>query len=132
MGRKEETMSWLSRLTERQIQKARIRGDLDGLAGEGAPLPDRPEQAFITAGEAVGSRIMAEAGVLPEEITLKKQVAAQLAERASHRSCRAQGRHGRACPPADAPADPRGGPAQVSARLISGEPRLRACPAPPA
>jgi Domain of unknown function (DUF1992) len=70
-------MSWLSRLAERQIQKARMKGELQGLAGEGKPLPDRPGDAFVSAGDAVGFRIMAEAGVLPEEIVLKKQVLEQ-------------------------------------------------------
>ena len=70
-------MSWLSRLAERQIQKACLKGQLQGLKGEGKPLPDRPGDAFVSPGDAVGFRIMAEAGVLPEEITLKKQVAAQ-------------------------------------------------------
>ena len=68
-------MSWLSRLAERRIQAARLRGGLQGLAGEGQPLPERPGDAFVSAGEAVGFRIMAEAGVLPPEIVLKKQVA---------------------------------------------------------
>ena len=72
-------MSWLSRLAERQIQKARLKGQLDHLEGEGKPLPDRPGDAFVSPGDAVGFRIMAEAGVLPEEITLRKQVAAQRA-----------------------------------------------------
>jgi hypothetical protein len=76
-------MSWLSRLAERQIQKARLKGQLQGLEGEGKPLPDRPGDAFISPGDAVGFRIMAEAGVLPEEITLKKQVAAQRAHLAT-------------------------------------------------
>ena len=35
-----------------------------GLKGEGQPLPDRPGDAFISAGDAVGFRIMAEAGVM--------------------------------------------------------------------
>lgn len=76
-------MSWLSRLAERQIQKARIKGQLQGLEGEGKPLPDRPGDAFISPGDAVGFRIMAEAGVLPEEITLKKKAAAQRAHLAT-------------------------------------------------
>lgn len=70
-------MSWLNRLAERQIAKARAKGELRGLQGEGEPLPDRPGDAYISAGDAIGFRIMAEAGVLPEEITLKKQAAAQ-------------------------------------------------------
>lgn len=76
-------MSWLSRLAERQIQKARLKGQLQGLEGEGKPLPDRPADAFVSAGDAVGFRIMAQAGVLPEEITLKKQAAAQRAHLAT-------------------------------------------------
>ena len=68
-------MSWLSRLAERQMQKARLKGELQGLSGEGKPLPDRPGDAFISPGDAVGFRIMAEAGVLPEEIVLKKEAA---------------------------------------------------------
>ena len=69
-------MSWFNPLTERQIAKARANGELSGLKGEGAPLPDRPGDAFISPGDAVGFRIMAEAGVLPEEIILKKAAAA--------------------------------------------------------
>jgi hypothetical protein len=76
-------MSWLSRLAERQIQKARLKGELQGLEGEGKPLPDRPGDAFIDPGDAVGFRIMAQAGVLPEEIGLKKQAAAQRAHLAT-------------------------------------------------
>jgi hypothetical protein len=76
-------MSWLNRLAERQIAKARAKGELQGLKGEGEPLPDRPGDAYISAGDAIGFRIMAEAGVLPEEITLKKQAAAQRAHLAS-------------------------------------------------
>ena len=76
-------MSWLNKLAERQIAKARAKGQLQGLQGEGQPLPDRTGDAFVSPGDAVGFRIMAEAGVLPEEITLKKQVAAQRAHLAS-------------------------------------------------
>ena len=68
-------MSWLSRLAERQMQKARLKGELQGLEGEGKPLPDRPGDAYISPGDAIGFRIMAEAGVLPEEIVLKKEAA---------------------------------------------------------
>jgi len=76
-------MSWLDRLTERQILKAQAEGKLKGLEGEGQPLPDHPENAHISASDAAGFRIMAEAGVLPEEITLKKQAAAQRAHLAT-------------------------------------------------
>jgi len=63
--------------------KALAEGKLTGLAGEGKPLPDHPGDAFVSAGDAVGFRIMAEAGVLPEEIALKKQAAAQRAHLAT-------------------------------------------------
>lgn len=69
-------MSWLSRLAERQILKAQVTGQLQNLEGEGKPLPDRTGDAFVSAGDAVGFRIMAEAGVLPEEIRLKHEIAA--------------------------------------------------------
>jgi len=59
------------RLAQQQIRKAEREGKLSGLAGEGKPLPDRPGDAFIDPADAVGHRIMAEAGALPEEITLK-------------------------------------------------------------
>ena len=68
-------MGLLSRLAERQMLKARMKGQLQGLAGEGKPLPDRSGDAFVSAGDAAGFRIMAEAGVLPEEIVLKKRIA---------------------------------------------------------
>lgn len=76
-------MSWLDRMAERQIQKARLKGQLQGLKGEGKPLPDHTADAFVSPGEAIGFRIMAEAGVLPEEIVLKKEAARLMAELAA-------------------------------------------------
>jgi Domain of unknown function (DUF1992) len=76
----EAAMSWLSRMAERQMTKARLQGQLQGLAGEGKPLPERPGDAFISAGDAIGFRIMAEAGVLPEEITDAQALKATMAE----------------------------------------------------
>ena len=62
----------LSRLVERQIQKALAEGKLRGLEGEGKPLPDRSGEAFSDMATAVAARIMAEAGALPEEFKIKK------------------------------------------------------------
>lgn len=67
-------MSRWTRLTEQQIRRAEAEGKLSGLAGEGRPLPDRPGDAVLDAGEAVGVRMMAEAGALPEELRLKAQL----------------------------------------------------------
>lgn len=64
----------LKNLIERQIQKARLLGQLEGLEGEGKPLPDRTGDAFVDVDEAVGFRMMAQAGVLPAEIEVKKQI----------------------------------------------------------
>ena len=58
------------KLAEHQIQKAKAEGQLEGLKGEGKPLV---AQAPGDAGEAVGIRMMAEAGVLPREMELKKK-----------------------------------------------------------
>jgi len=62
-------MTWRD-LAEHQIRKAQAEGQLDDLEGSGRPLD-------VQAGEdiaAAGFRIMAEAGVVPREITLKKAV----------------------------------------------------------
>lgn len=66
----------LRQLTEAQIKKAEVEGKLKGLKGEGEPLPNRIGDAFLDAGDVVGHRMMAEAGALPEEILLKRDVAA--------------------------------------------------------
>ncbi len=65
-------MSRFSKLTEAQIAKARAEGQLDDLEGEGQPLPKREGEGFLDAGLGVGLRAMSQAGVVPEEIELKK------------------------------------------------------------
>jgi hypothetical protein len=61
-------------LIEQQIAKARARGELSGLKGEGKPLPARPVETGEEAAVSTGMRIMAEAGVTPEEFGLKKEL----------------------------------------------------------
>ncbi len=68
-------------MAERQIQKALAEGQLSGLEGEGKPLPDRSGMAFTDMATEVATRIMAEAGAVPEEFKLK---AALDAARAAH------------------------------------------------
>lgn len=63
-------------LADRRIRAAQAQGTLDRLQGQGKPLPDRPEAAFVDPGEAVGYRIMAEHGALPQELRLKAEVEA--------------------------------------------------------
>lgn len=64
------------RIAERRMRKAEADGSLKNLSGAGAPLPEQPEAAHFDTGTAVGHRIMAEAGALPREITLKKELLA--------------------------------------------------------
>lgn len=68
----------LRNLVERQILRAEASGQLSGLAGEGKPLPERPPEP--DAGLAAALRMMAEAGVVPEEFTLQKALDAARAE----------------------------------------------------
>ncbi|WP_170465456.1 DUF1992 domain-containing protein [Ruegeria arenilitoris] len=62
------------KLVERQIKKAQAEGQLDGLEGEGQPLPDRSSEAQTDPALAAGHRIMAQAGVLPEEFDIKNKL----------------------------------------------------------
>ena len=64
-----------SQLAERQIRKAQAEGQFDTLKGAGKPL-DLSEAAGST--EAIGFRIMAEAGAVPREVDLRRQVQAQI------------------------------------------------------
>lgn len=61
------------KLAEQQIRKAQLEGQFDNLKGAGKPLPAEGDGSA----DAVGYRIMAEAGALPEEIRLKNEVARQ-------------------------------------------------------
>lgn len=61
-------------LIERQIQKAQAEGQLDNLPGAGQPLPDRSGEAQGDAALNAAHRIMAQAGVLPEEFRIKKEL----------------------------------------------------------
>ncbi|MDM7255710.1 MAG: DUF1992 domain-containing protein [Paracoccus sp. (in: a-proteobacteria)] len=64
-------MDGIEKLAQRRINAAEARGDLRGLAGEGQPLdPVRLREGT----DDILHRIMAEAGALPQEIVLKKQV----------------------------------------------------------
>jgi hypothetical protein len=60
-----------SNLSERQILKAQAEGQLDNLEGAGKPLP---AEGFSGGADAIGYRIMAEAGALPREIELRKAI----------------------------------------------------------
>ncbi|MDQ7776531.1 DUF1992 domain-containing protein [Paracoccus aminovorans] len=62
-----------SNMAERQILKAQAEGQFDNLKGAGKPL----NLADDGSADAIGFRIMADAGALPREIQLRKAVAEQ-------------------------------------------------------
>lgn len=61
-----------TRLAERRILAALAEGKLTGLEGEGKPLPAHPEEAHIDPLDAIGFRIMHEAGFVPQELELAR------------------------------------------------------------
>lgn len=63
-------------LVERQIRKTIAEGGLDGLKGEGKPLPERAGGGVADMATEVAVRLMAEAGAVPEEFKLKELLAA--------------------------------------------------------
>ncbi|MCZ0960500.1 J-domain-containing protein [Paracoccus benzoatiresistens] len=62
-----------SHLSERQILKAQAEGQFDNLKGAGKPLSREGDGSA----DAIGFRIMAEAGALPHEIQLRKAIEKQ-------------------------------------------------------
>ena len=62
----------LSKIAEQRIRAAEAEGKLANLKGAGKPLPRRGGGDHA---DAVGYRMMAEAGALPEEMRLKKELA---------------------------------------------------------
>jgi len=73
----------LRQLVERQIARTQMQGGLQGLKGEGKPLPDQP--VGVDAALSSGLRLMAEAGVTPEEFNIKKQLDTAISECSSLR-----------------------------------------------
>jgi len=61
-------------LIEAQIEQARLRGEFDNLSGAGKPLPRRDPS--VDAMTETTNRIMADNGVLPEDLQLRKDLQA--------------------------------------------------------
>lgn len=68
-------MSWLTRIAERMIETARDAGDLQGIAGEGAPLSI--ENDGVDPVEAAGYKLMKSEGAVPPEVALRKRATQQ-------------------------------------------------------
>ncbi|MBM2574836.1 DUF1992 domain-containing protein [Jannaschia sp. Os4] len=67
-------MSFLGRMAERMLQRRADEGGLEGLAGEGKPLPAQQVDPFVDPVDAAGYKMMAKAGAVPEEVTLTREV----------------------------------------------------------
>ena len=67
-------MRSFARLIESQIAKARASGVLSGLKGEGKPLTEKAIETGEQAALSTGIRIMAEAGAVPEEFAIRKEL----------------------------------------------------------
>ncbi|MFD1341428.1 DnaJ family domain-containing protein [Litorisediminicola beolgyonensis] len=74
-------MALFPRITEQRIQEAMDDGAFDNLPGEGRPLPRTWDGEGLDAITAFGNRLMKEAGVLPEEVQLRRDLAAARAAR---------------------------------------------------
>ena len=69
-------MHWFERIAQRRIDEAAAKGQLQGLPGEGRPL--NPERLRESSDDVL-HRMMADAGFLPEEFQLRKEVEANRA-----------------------------------------------------
>lgn len=67
-------MQFLERLAERRIREAVERGDLDDLPGAGRAIPPELELAGVAAELRVAYRILKNAGFLPEEVQLRREI----------------------------------------------------------
>lgn len=72
-------MSIFDILAEQRIADAIRRGELDDLPGAGRPL-DLTDEPFVSGEQRMVNRILANAGVAPPEIGLRKELAALRAE----------------------------------------------------
>jgi hypothetical protein len=77
-------MSIFDILAEQRIADAIRRGELDDLPGAGRPL-DLTDEPFVSGEQRMVNRILANAGVAPPEIGLRKELAALRAELAALR-----------------------------------------------
>ena len=65
---------FLERLAEEKIQQAMARGDFDNLPGKGKPIPDEEGIAFIPEEMRLAYRLMKNAGYVPEEVCLLREI----------------------------------------------------------
>lgn len=67
-------MDWAESLANEKIREAQLRGEFDNLAGAGKPLPEDDGMAGVPEELRVGFRLLKNAGMLPEEMQLRKEM----------------------------------------------------------
>ena len=67
-------MDIFTQLAERRIAEAMAKGEFDRLSGHGKPLP-RDDDSLISSELRMAWRILKNAGVLPREVALRKEIA---------------------------------------------------------
>jgi len=66
---------WLfDRLAEQRIQEAQEAGQFDDLPGHGQPLPEDDIDPLVPAELRTAYRLLKNAGYLPEEVQLRRQI----------------------------------------------------------
>jgi len=68
-------MAVFDELIESRIREAMTRGDFDDLPGKGEPLPEE-EDAFVPNEMRMAYKILKNAGYLPPELELRRDIAA--------------------------------------------------------
>ena len=66
-------MSIFARIAEQRIQEAMMRGELDNLSLKGEPIPVE-DLSTVPEELRMGYKILKNAGVLPEELELRREV----------------------------------------------------------
>jgi hypothetical protein len=66
-------MDWMSRIVEEKIQEAIERGEFNNLQGAGKPLT-LDDDSLVPEDLRASYRLMKNAGVLPEELQLRKEM----------------------------------------------------------
>lgn len=68
-------MLFLERLAERKIEEAMARGEFDRLSCAGKPLPEEDDLPGVTPTLRMAYRILKNAGYVPEEVSLRREIA---------------------------------------------------------
>lgn len=67
-------MNWMTSLAEEKIREAIVRGEMNDLPGKGKPLPPEDDLATVPEELRMGYRMLRNAGMLPEEMQLRKDM----------------------------------------------------------